>query len=201
MEARAEARAPRPQHGVQRICVSSATGASVKHPPKGGGFGSRGQSPASWERQPGRCKERSRVSEAGLPQGGEEPKAPLSEALHTPGLGAGLPVEFLWWEEPCCERDSAAPPESWAPRPESLWGGGGLLHGDPELHGILGLGRAGPHQLDEEVGAENPELGVARLVQRVPAKGGGWRGVMSNAQNTRLPGRPDRVHRSSRPRG
>lgn len=32
-------------------------------------------------------------------------------------------------------------------------------------------------------------------------QGGGGKQVMSNAQNTRLPGCPSRVHRSSRPRG
>lgn len=44
------------------------------------------------------------------------------------------------------------------------------LHGDPELHGVVGLGCAGPHELDEEVGAEDAELGVAQLVQRVPVR-------------------------------
>lgn len=44
------------------------------------------------------------------------------------------------------------------------------LHGDPELHGVVGLGRARPHELNEEVGAEDAELGVAQLVQRVPVR-------------------------------
>lgn len=45
------------------------------------------------------------------------------------------------------------------------------LHGDPELHGVLGLGGARPHQLNEEVGAKDAELRVAQLVQGVPVRG------------------------------
>lgn len=58
------------------------------------------------------------------------------------------------------------------------WGAGGdlaLLHGDPKLHCVLGLGLARPHQADEEVGSEDAKLGVAQLVQRVPA--GVWGGM------------------------
>lgn len=145
--------------------------------------GCRGQSPASWEGQPDQCKERSWVSQAGLPGGGKEPKAPSPKALHTPGVGAGLPAEFLWWEDPCCEWGSAAPPRPWAPGLNSSGVRGGLLHGDPELHSVLRLGRAGPHQLDEEVGAEDPELGVAQLVQRVPARRGGKTGHVKRPEH------------------
>lgn len=60
------------------------------------------------------------------------------------------------------------PARGGASQPEFLRG---LLHGDPELHGVLGLGRAGPHQLNEEVCPEDAELGVAQLVQRVPERG------------------------------
>ena len=65
--------------------------------------------------------------------------------------------------------------------------GGGLLHGDPELHSVLGLGHAGPHQLDEEVGAEDPELGVAQLVQRVPTRGERGRVKRSEHEAPRTP--------------
>nr|XP_037849319.1 src kinase-associated phosphoprotein 1 isoform X14 [Chlorocebus sabaeus] len=43
------------------------------------------------------------------------------------------------------------------------------FHGDPELHGVLGLGHTGPHQLNEEVGSEYPKLWATQLVvQGVP---------------------------------
>lgn len=103
--------------------------------------GCQGQSPASWEEQPGQFKERSWISQAGLPGGGKEPKAPSPKALHTPGVGAGLPAEFLWWEDPCCEWGSAAPPGPWAPRPEFLWGRGRLT---PWGSGTAQCPQAGP---------------------------------------------------------
>lgn len=46
------------------------------------------------------------------------------------------------------------------------------LHGDAELHRVLGLRHAGPHRQHEEVGAEDPQLGAAQLEQRVPARRG-----------------------------
>lgn len=42
------------------------------------------------------------------------------------------------------------------------------LHRDAKLHGVLRLRHAGPHRQHEEVGAENPQLGAAQLVQGVP---------------------------------
>ncbi|XP_011901698.1 PREDICTED: src kinase-associated phosphoprotein 1 isoform X10 [Cercocebus atys] len=42
------------------------------------------------------------------------------------------------------------------------------FHGDPELHGVLGLGHTGPHQLNEEVGSEHPKLWATQLVRGYP---------------------------------
>lgn len=78
---------------------------------------------------------------------GEGPARPL----RTLGRHLPSPVEPPWWG--AVGRPSLSPDS---------------LHGDPELHGVCGLGRAGPHQLDEEVGAEDAELGVPQLVQGVP---------------------------------
>lgn len=197
------------QHGTRGGCVPSATGASVKAPFEDKGFGSHGErvqeSQPSLLESAARTKARREVrSQARLPRGRRGAQHPRGPAHTRPRAVWSCLHNFHGRKNLACEWGSAAPLGLWAPRgtpqPEFLWGwgGGGLLHGDPELHGVLGLGHAGPHQLDEEVGAEDPELGVAQLVQRVPARG---RGVLSNAQNTRLPGHPSRVHRSSRPWG
>lgn len=66
-----------------------------------------------------------------------------------------------------CSRSGGDP---WAPRgqaPAAL--PVHSLHGDAELHRVLGLRHAGPHRQHEEVGAEDPQLGAAQLEQRVPA--------------------------------